>query len=62
MLDVFRMRNPRMMKRDDDDKKQGAVVLPRRFERIEVFAQNVIRFVCFSIHIAWCFVKFSAMT
>lgn len=43
MLDMFRMRNPRIMKRDEDEKKQGAVILPQRFERIQTFSQNVIR-------------------
>lgn len=49
MLDVFRMRNPRIMKRDEDDKKLGAVILPQRYERIQTFSQNVIRYHCASV-------------
>lgn len=33
-----------MMKRKDDEKRPGAVVLPRRYERIETFGQNVISY------------------
>ncbi|KAL8603792.1 hypothetical protein ACOMHN_058527 [Nucella lapillus] len=46
LLDVFGMRNPRprMMKRKEDEKKAGAVVLPRRYERVETFGLDVISY------------------
>ena len=49
MLDVFRMRNPRIMKQDEDEKKLDAVILPHRYERIQTFSQNVIRYDCLTV-------------